>query len=210
MSLGLNLSRRPSRSLYDYLDASLRNKSEIVAMEAARAICSLPEVTTKELIPAIACLQLFLASPRPTLRFAAIRTLNKVASTHPAAIAPCNLDMENLVTDPNRSISTLAITTLLKTGNEVSVDRLMKQIEGFIGEISDEFKVVVVDAIRTLCVKFPSKQTLLLTFLATCLHEDGGFAFKKAIVDSLIHFVNTMPDVKEFGTILFFAIYCAT
>ena len=59
-------------------------------------------------------LQLFLSSPKPTMRFAAIRTLNKAAMTHAFAVAACNLDMENLITDPNRSISTLAITTLLK------------------------------------------------------------------------------------------------
>ena len=143
-------------------------------------------------------LQLFLASPRPTLRFAAIRTLNKVAATHPVAISPCNLDMENLITDPNRSISTLAITTLLKTGNEASVDRLIKQIEGFMSEISDEFKVVVVEATRALCIKFPTKQSVLLNFLAMCLREEGGFEYKKAIVDALIHFVSNIPDAKDF------------
>jgi len=36
--------------------------------------------------------------------------------------------MEALLADPNRSIGTLAITTLLKTGEEASVDRLMKQV----------------------------------------------------------------------------------
>ena len=56
--------------------------------------------------------------------------------------------MENLITDSNRSIATLAITTLLKTGNEASIDRLMKQITSFLSEISDEFKIVVVDAIQ--------------------------------------------------------------
>ena len=39
--------------------------------------------------------------------------------------------MEALISDPNRSIATLAITTLLKTGTESSVDRLMKQISSF-------------------------------------------------------------------------------
>jgi hypothetical protein len=34
-----------------------------------------------------------------------------------------------------------AITTLLKTGNEGSVDKLLKQIGGFMGEITDDFKV---------------------------------------------------------------------
>ena len=33
---------------------------------------------------------------------------------HPAAVTACNLDLENLITDVNRSIATLAITTLLK------------------------------------------------------------------------------------------------
>ncbi len=60
----------------------------------------------------------------------------------------CNTDLEALITDQNRSIATLAITTLLKTGNESSVERLMKQISTFMSEISDEFKIVVVDAIR--------------------------------------------------------------
>lgn len=65
----------------------------------------------------------------------------KVAMAHPAAVTACNLDLENLITDSNRSIATLAITTLLKTGGEGSVDRLMKQIATFVSEISDEFKV---------------------------------------------------------------------
>lgn len=36
--------------------------------------------------------------------------------THPMAVTNCNIDMESLITDQNRSIATLAITTLLKTG----------------------------------------------------------------------------------------------
>jgi hypothetical protein len=32
----------------------------------------------------------------------------------PAAVSGCNVDIENLITDPNRSIATYAITTLLK------------------------------------------------------------------------------------------------
>lgn len=81
----------------------------------------------------------------------------QVAMTHPMAVTNCNIDMESLIGDPNRSIATLAITTLLKTGNESSVDRLMKQITNFMSDIADEFKIVVVEAIRSLCLKFPLK-----------------------------------------------------
>lgn len=102
------------RAFYDFLESCLRHKAEMVIFEAARAICSLKQVTARELAPAITVLQLFLSSSKPVLRFAAVRTLNKVAMTNPLAVTNCNIDMEALITDPNRSIATLAITTLLK------------------------------------------------------------------------------------------------
>lgn len=85
----------------------------------------------------------------------------QVAMTHPMAVTNCNIDMESLISDQNRSIATLAITTLLKTGNESSVDRLMKQITNFMSDIADEFKITVVEAIRSLCLKFPQKYRTL-------------------------------------------------
>jgi len=104
------------RPFFDYLESCLRNKSEMVIFEAVRAIINLNQVTPRELQPAITVLQLFLSSSKPILRFAAIRALNKMAMLHPAALTSCNLEMEGLISDNNRSIATLAITTLLKTG----------------------------------------------------------------------------------------------
>lgn len=83
--------------------------------------------------------------------------MQQVAMTHPSAVAACNLDLEALISDSNRTIATLAITTLLKTGNESSVERLLKQIGSFMSDIADDFKIVVVEAIRSLCLKFPQK-----------------------------------------------------
>ena len=147
-------------------------------------------------------MQLFLSSPKPTLRFAAIRVLNKLSLSNPAAVAPCNLDMENLITDRNRSIATFAITTLLKTGNEASVDRLMKQISGFMSDISDEFKVIIVDAIRSLCLKFPAKQSIMLNFLSSVLRDEGGYDFKKAVVEAIFDMVKFITDSKDTGSFL--------
>uniref|UniRef100_A0A803LDS6 Coatomer subunit gamma n=1 Tax=Chenopodium quinoa TaxID=63459 RepID=A0A803LDS6_CHEQI len=187
------------RPFYDYLEACLRHKAEMVIFEAARAITELSGVTSRELTPAITVLQLFLSSSKPVLRFAAVRTLNKVAMMHPMAVTNCNIDMESLISDQNRSIATLAITTLLKTGNESSVDRLMKQITNFMSDIADEFKIVVVDAIRSLCLKFPLKYRSLMNFLSNILREEGGFDYKKAIVDSIVILIRDIPDAKESG-----------
>ncbi|KAK1402643.1 Coatomer/calthrin adaptor appendage, C-terminal subdomain-containing protein [Heracleum sosnowskyi] len=160
------------RPFYDYLEGCLRHKAEMVIFEAARAITELSGVTSRELTPAITVLQLFLTSSKPVLRFAAVRTLNKVAMTHPLAVTNCNIDMESLISDQNRSIATLAITTLLKT---------------------------VVEAIRSLCLKFPLKYKSLMNFLSNILREEGGFEYKKAIVDSIVIFIRDIPDAKESG-----------
>ena len=171
----------------------------MVVYESAQALVNLRHSTGRDLGPAIAVLQLFCSSSKPTIRYTAVRTLSQVAMTHPAAVTACNMDLENLITDSNRSIATLAITTLLKTGNENNVDRLMKQISSFMNDISDEFKVVVVSAVRALCFKFPKKHTLMMTYLATMLREEGGYEFKKALIDTLIIIVEDNQDAKESG-----------
>ena len=59
----------------------------------------------------------------------------------------------------------------------------MKQITSFMSEISDEFKTVVVEAIRSVCVKFPRKHHILLSFLASMLREEvRGVVFCLVIV----------------------------
>jgi coatomer subunit gamma len=148
------------------------------------------------------------------LKFAATRTLASLAMLHPTSVATCNVDLENLITDTNRSVATYAITTLLKvsllsvviilhlntslqTGNEASVDRLMKQITGFMTEITDEFKVIIVDAIRSLCLKFPLKHASMLTFLSGVLRDEGGYDFKRAVVEAIFDMIKFIGDCKE-------------
>ena len=163
-----------ARAGYSFLEGSLRHRNELVIYEAARAICKLPGVEPQDLAPGITVLQLFLSSPRPTVRYAAIKTLSEVAVVAPMAVVKINDDMEMLISDPNRSIATLAITTLLKTGSEQAVDRLMKQISNFMSDIGDEFKIIVVDSIKALCIKYPAKQRVLIGFLSNILREEGG------------------------------------
>ncbi|CAB3365573.1 Hypothetical predicted protein [Cloeon dipterum] len=185
--------------LFEFVQSCLRHKSEMVIYEAAHAIVNMKKTGARELAPAVSVLQLFCSSSKPTLRFAAVRTLNKVAMTHPAAVTACNLDLESLITDANRSVATLAITTLLKTGAESSVDRLMKQISSFVSEISDEFKIVVVKAIRALCLKFPRKHSVLMNFLSAMLRDEGGLEYKASIADTIITIIEENPEAKETG-----------
>jgi coatomer protein complex subunit gamma len=182
---------------YQFLEASLRHKSELVVYEAARAICNLDGLEPQDLSPAISVLQLFLSSPKPATRYASMRTLAQVANAHPRVVSKCNEDLEALIGDSNRSIATLAITTLLKTGSENSIDRLLKQISAFLTEIADEFKITVVRSLQKLCLTYPGKHRVLVGFMSNFLREEGGFDFKRSIVSSIISLIRTVPETTE-------------
>lgn len=63
-------TRQPgeSGSFYDFLESCLRHKQDTVMVEAARAICNMKHVTTRELTPAVTVLQLMLSSSKPVIR----------------------------------------------------------------------------------------------------------------------------------------------
>jgi len=202
--------RDPSveKMLMSYLDSCLRNKNEMVTYEAARALCSLAVVDDAaggqtvlgyDISHVTTVLQIFLTSPKPVIRFGAIRMLNRLAQHRPQLAARCNCDMEPLLSDQNRNTATLALTTLLKTGHESNVERLVKQITSFMSDISDVFKIEVVRAVRALCLQYPAKHKTLMAFLATNLREDGTADFKKDLVEALIAIIGQVPAAREGG-----------
>jgi coatomer subunit gamma len=182
---------------YAFLEASLRHKSDMVIFEAARAICCLPQAQAQDINPAITVLQMFLTSTKPATRFGAMKILAFIANTHPRLVAKCNDDLEGLLADSNRSIATLAITTLLKTGSENSIDRLLKQISTFLSDIADEYKITVVRSLQRLCFTYPAKHRVLVGFMSNFLREEGGFEFKKTIVNSIVTLIKAVPESAE-------------
>ncbi|KAG4305815.1 hypothetical protein PORY_000725 [Pneumocystis oryctolagi] len=184
-------------NMFKLLEEWLHHKNDMVNIEAAKIILQLKDVTETEANPAITVLRAFLSSPRTVCRFAAIRILNKFAMIKPHMVGRCNSDIESLISDSNRSIATFAITTLLRTGNEINADKLMKQIQGFMSDITDEFKIIVIDAIRALCLKFPSNHTVMLSFLNSALRDEGGYDFKKSVVEVMFDMIKFIPESKE-------------
>eukprot|EP00567_Pseudictyota_dubia_P001400 CAMPEP_0197465186 /NCGR_PEP_ID=MMETSP1175-20131217/64410_1 /TAXON_ID=1003142 /ORGANISM="Triceratium dubium, Strain CCMP147" /LENGTH=981 /DNA_ID=CAMNT_0043001191 /DNA_START=64 /DNA_END=3006 /DNA_ORIENTATION=- len=182
---------------YAFLESSLRHKSELVSYEAAKIVCGLPQAEPQDLSPAVSVLQMSLSSPKPAVRFAAMKTLATVAHAHPRVVAKCNEDLESLIADSNRSVATLAITTLLKTGSENSIDRLLKQISSFLTDIADEYKITVVRSLQQLCLTYPSKHRVIIGFLSNFLREEGGFEFKRSIVGGIVSLMRRVPETTE-------------
>ncbi|KAG9509598.1 Coatomer subunit gamma, partial [Fragariocoptes setiger] len=196
-----NLNNDEANHYYDFIKSCLKNRSDMVVYEAANALVNLKSSNALDLDSPVQALHVYLTNQKATLRFAAVRALNRVATTHPGVVSRFNLDLETLITqsETNRSIATLAITTLLKTGNENSIERLLSQIGGFLPEIDDEFKVVVVASIRQLCQKYPGKHHIMMDFLSKMLHEEGGYKYKKSIVETLVNIIEDNEDTRDDG-----------
>lgn len=183
-------------SLLQVLKDFLKHKSEMVSLEAAKTLLQL-KIPESQALPAVNFLRNLLNAPRIITQFAAVKVLNDYAQVAPQSVATCNMELESLVSSSSRAISTYAITTLLKTGTASSVDSLMAHIEKFTSNISDDFKIEVIKAVRSLALKFPAKSSGILKFLATTLHDDGNLALKTHVVDSLFAMIDAIPDCKK-------------
>lgn len=181
----------------------LSNKFESVQLETAKLITSFAIRNSRLVAPelyaaSITALQSLLTVPRVSSRFAALRVLNRISMVSPEKIVVCNPELESLINDPNRNISTYAITTLLKTGTSKNISSLISTITNFIHDVSDDFKIIIIDAVRTLSLNFPQEWKSVLNFLIDVLkNSEGGFKFKNSIVEALIDIVSFVPQSKE-------------
>ena len=192
-----------SAHLYPILASFLKHKSDMVELEACKTLISLQHIIPDDgFMSVVLTLQKLLGVPRTATRFAAVRLINKISMKHPEKILVVNLELEGLINDPNRSISTLAITTLLKTlgagtiesTSSESVDRLISKMTSLMDEITEDFKIVIIDAIENLALKFPSKHKKLVAFLSDLLRDDGTLQLKSTIVEALFDLIKFLPD----------------
>ena len=54
-------------------------------------------------------------------------------------------------------------------------------------------------AIHSLCLKFPAKHRVLMNFLSNVLRDEGGFEYKKAIVQCILALIQDIPEAKDPG-----------
>lgn len=203
--IGDLINRDPQlfRNFQPILSTWLENKFESVQIEVAKVISNFALRYTRLVSPdmfaiVVSTLQSLLSVPRVSVRFAVLRILNKIAMIAPEKIAVCNPELESLINDTNRNISTYAITILLKTGNASNIATLISRISRFIHDVSDDFKIIIIDAVRTLSLNFPQEWKSIVKFLMDVLkNSEGGLEFKNSIVEAIIDIVSFVPQSKE-------------
>jgi hypothetical protein len=63
--------------------------------------------------------------------------------------------------------------------------------------LSDEFKIIIVDAIQSLCLKFSSKHASMLTFLSGILRDKGSHDFKCAVVEAIFDMIKFIGESRK-------------
>jgi len=130
--------------------------------------------------------QLAQNSGKPVYKFAALRVINRIASKQPRLVSLCQSELDTLITDPNRSVASMAISTLLKTCNEDQVHKLLKQISAYLPDLGIEFKIETIQSTALLYHRIPQKAGVLLKFLTDCLKDDPNIQFRESVVDTIM------------------------
>jgi len=97
--LELGVDVNTEKIFLDFLESCLHKSNDMVIYEAARTLCELPNISARDLTPAFTVLQLFLTSNKTTVRYAALKTINKLATLHPKYLANSYSDFEGLIND---------------------------------------------------------------------------------------------------------------
>ncbi|EJW03702.1 hypothetical protein EDEG_00190 [Edhazardia aedis USNM 41457] len=99
-----------------------------------------------------------------------------------ADLSVLNEDLENILNSNAKQNRIMAITCLLRTGNEETVDNLVNTIPDIVNELSFDNKIIVIDVLMNLCMKFENKEKIFIEFVKKSLQEKGNVDYKRRIL----------------------------
>lgn len=117
-------------------------------------------------------------------QFASMKILSKLALTFPTKVARANQEIEDLVQISSKTISMLAILTLLKTGTDQTAKQLTSKLEPLMSTMSESYRIIAIDTIEKLSKN--SKKDYI-SFLKSSLFDRGrgSIEFKRIILKKL-------------------------
>ncbi|KAF9762267.1 putative coatomer subunit gamma [Nosema granulosis] len=158
--------------------------SEEVFFEACKSVAKMKdELAIQFISQALQGLRVFLKSPTFSYKFASIRIVSLLSLRFAKNVSILNKEIEDLLSEDSKTISMLAISTLLKTGTEDTVDRLVLMLPEFMNEMDDNYKKISIDTLETLATIYRSKSSVFVNFLAKSMHERGALEFKLYLLE---------------------------
>lgn len=168
-----------THKLSQYLTTST---DAITFFEAAKALAILrQEIAAPHIDKAISTLRVYLRKG-PVEQFASMKVLSKLSVVFPTKVARANREIEDLVHDTSKTVSMLAILTLLKTGTDETARQLSSKLEPLMSTMSTPYKIMAIETIEKLTKDSKSEY---IAFLKSSLMEKESIEFKRFILKKL-------------------------
>lgn len=191
----LSKEKEGAGKLSQYLDT---NVDSITFFEAAKALTEIRQEQAAPLVDkAVSGLRFYLRR-RPEEVFASMKVLSKLSMHFPTKVAKANKEIGDLAQTSSKSVSMLAILTLLKTGTDETVKQLASKLEPLMQTMSESYKMMAIDTMEKL-----SKGTKpeFIAFLKNALVDRGEIGFKRFILkkfEALVRSDDHRSDIIKF------------
>jgi len=168
-----------THKLSQYLTTST---DPITFFEAAKALTVLrQEIAAPHIDKAVSTLRVYLKKGAVE-QFAGMKILSKLSNTFATKVARANKEIEDLVHDSSRTVSMLAILTLLKTGTDETARQLSSKLEPLMSTMSAPYKIMAIETIEKLT---RDSKAEYIAFLKGSLMEKESIEFKRFILKKL-------------------------
>ena len=180
-----------------YLRECLTVKDQTVIFEAARSIS---RVGATELFPFVVAVMdiLLTSSAKKVHRFGAMRVLAELAKSQPTMVAANNENIEKLLSDQDKKIASLAVATLLQTGDAKSVSRLLGMVGSMFAGIEQDFRVTVLEASGAFAKKFAEIEPKpFLKFYTLAAKRKSNQKTTLALTKAIMSFAEALDPQKD-------------
>lgn len=171
---------------------------KIIFFEAAKSLCKFkPEMAAGYVDKTVSILRHYLTGDEEDI-FLSIKILNTLSVNFPSKVAKANREVEDLVQSTSKSVSMLAIITLLKTGNDETVKQLASKIAPLMNTMSESYKTMAINTMEKLAKE--SKDDFIV-FLKNAMKGKGELHFKRFILkkfEGLVKHDQYRPGIIKF------------
>lgn len=196
--LSEELDAKTQSSFQNYLNSCLTAaNSDMVIVEASKAVCEIAPNSPKHLESVYSLLQSMISAHKSIVKYSVLRIMKRIASTQLQLVSQCGPELEKLVTYANKSVASMAISIILKIAKEKDVEGLLGTISQYLPEMADEFRVDAIQSVKHLVKRYPGIHKLLISFLRKCLRLQSSLEFKKEVVESVTYIVQTVDGSRE-------------
>ncbi len=181
-----------------YLESCLiASNNDMVILEVTKAICDLRTPLRVPLEGVHTQVQIMLSSPRPIVKYAGLKIMNKIATLNPQLASLAIIELEGLMTHLNKSVASMAIAVLLKICKEKEVDSLLQSICQYLPDAGDDFRIDTIRAVKHLIKMYPGTYKTLVEFLKRGLRLYANADFKREIIDSVLYMIRVAPASRD-------------